>query len=252
MITLTSFAATDPGTVRGHNEDAYVNAPASGLFAVADGAGGHAAGEVASGMLSEALAHVPASLGPDETLAHIRLAVLAVHASLQAEAVRRGDSMIASTLVILLIRGGHFAALWAGDSRLYLWRHGILSQVTRDHSLVQMLVDEGAISAAEAEGHPQANVITRAIGAPEDTGELDKTIGAVEAGDIFLLCSDGLNKAVQDSEIASLLVRDDPATALISAALARNARDNVTALVVRVAGDAVDPAPDREVPVDAV
>ncbi len=234
MMRLTSFAATDAGTVRGHNEDAFVDAHGAGLFAVADGAGGHAAGEVASGMLSEALGHVPAALGPDETLAHIRLAVLAVHTALQAEAARRGDTMIASTLVVLLIRGGHFAALWAGDSRIYLLRAGVLSQVSRDHSLVQALIDEGVITPAEAEGHPQANVITRAIGAPDDPGELDKAIGTVEAGDIFLLCSDGLNKALHDPEIATLMAQADPAAALIGAALAGNARDNVTALVVRV------------------
>jgi protein phosphatase/serine/threonine-protein phosphatase Stp1 len=238
MTVLRSFAATDIGTVRNHNEDAFVDAPALGLWAVADGAGGHAAGELASGMLSEALAQVPGTLGPDETLAQIRLAVLAVHTSLQAEAARRGDRMIASTLVVLLIRGGYFAALWAGDSRVYLLRDDALSQVTRDHSLVQALVDAGAITAAQAEGHPQANVITRAIGAPDDTGELDKAIGTAVAGDLFLLCSDGLNKAVDDAAIAELMRAADPAAALVQAALARGARDNVTAVVVQVlAGD---------------
>ncbi len=234
MAALHSFAVTDRGTVRPHNEDTFVDAPELGLFAVADGAGGHAAGELASGMLAEALSALSANLAPPEALAQIRLAVLAVHTALQAEAARRGDSMIASTLVVLLIRSGHFAALWAGDSRIYLLRAGALSQVTRDHSLVQVLLDQGAITPEQALTHPQANVITRAIGAPDDNGELDKTIGPAKPGDIYLLCSDGLTKVLDDNAIAQLMVTPDPAQALIQAALARGARDNVTAVVVCV------------------
>jgi serine/threonine-protein phosphatase Stp1 len=232
-----SFAATDVGTVRAHNEDAYVDKPQLGLWAVADGAGGHAAGELASGMLAEALSTLPAALSPGEALAQIRLAVTAVHTSLRVEAARRGDAMIASTLAVLLIRDGHFAALWAGDSRIYLLRGGTLLQITRDHSLVQALLDEGAITQQQAAVHPQANVITRAIGAPDDAGVLDKTIGPVQLADIFLLCSDGLNKVLTDAAIARLLPTPDPARALISAALAEGARDNVTAVVVRLRPD---------------
>jgi protein phosphatase/serine/threonine-protein phosphatase Stp1 len=158
--------------------------------------------------------------------------------SLQAEAARRGDAMIASTLVVLLIRSGHFAALWAGDSRIYLLRAGVLSQITRDHSLVQALLDEGAITPQQALVHPQANVITRAIGAPDDDGELDKTIGLAKPGDIFLLCSDGLTKVLDDPMIAGLMVSAEPAQALIQAALAGGARDNVTAVVVGVSQEA--------------
>jgi protein phosphatase/serine/threonine-protein phosphatase Stp1 len=234
MTALRSFAVTHCGTVRPHNEDTFVDAPQLGLFAVADGAGGHAAGEVASGMLAEALSALPAALAPAEALAQIRLAVVAVHMALQAEAARRGDAMIASTLVILLIREGHFVALWSGDSRLYLLRAGVLSQVTRDHSLVQALLDEGAITPQQALTHPQANVITRAIGAPDDNGELDKTIGLAKPGDIFMLCSDGLTKVLDDATIAQLMASADPARALIDAALSGGARDNVTAVVVRV------------------
>jgi serine/threonine-protein phosphatase Stp1 len=235
MGGLRSFAVTDRGTVRPHNEDAFVDAPELGLFAVADGAGGHASGELASSMLAEALSAISVHLAPAEALAQIRLAVVAVHMALQAEAARRGDSMIASTLVVLLIRSGHFAALWAGDSRIYLLRGGALSQVTRDHSLVQALLDQGAITPQQALTHPQANVITRAIGAPDDTGELDKAIGLARAGDIFLLCSDGLTKVLDDPTIAQLMVAPDPARTLIQAALSGGARDNVTAVVVGVA-----------------
>ena len=234
MTLARSFAATHRGTVRDHNEDNLVDAPALGLWAVADGAGGHAAGEVASGMLADALAELPANLGPEETLARIRSTVADVHATLRAEAARRGDSMIASTLVVLLLRAGHFAALWAGDSRIYLLRDGELTQITRDHSLVQALVDQGVISAADAERHPQANVITRAIGAPDDSGELDKVLGVVAPGDSFLLCSDGLTKVLDEAVIARLLDAPDPAAALVRATLEKGARDNVTAVVVRI------------------
>jgi protein phosphatase/serine/threonine-protein phosphatase Stp1 len=233
MIDIHSFAATDRGTVRDHNEDCYVDLPTKGLWVVADGAGGHAAGEFASAMLGEALSAVPPSLTPDETLAHIRLAVLAVNTALQAEAGRRGAGMIASTIVVLLIRDQYFATLWAGDSRAYLLRDGVLTQVTHDHSLVQGLVDAGAITLAEAEHHPQANVVTRAIGAQDDSGELDKVIGSVRGGDCFLLCTDGLTKAIDDGALVPLLHAPDPAAALVAAALARGVRDNVTAVVVQ-------------------
>ncbi len=234
MILARSFAATHRGTVRDHNEDNLVDAPALQLWAVADGAGGHEAGEVASGMLADALADLPLGMGPEEALTRIRRAVIDVHGALRAEAERRGKSMIASTLVVLLLRGGHFAALWAGDSRIYLLRDGVLTQVTRDHSLVQTLVDQGLISAAQAESHPQANVITRAIGATGDTGELDKVLGATAPGDRFLLCSDGLTKVLDEATIAGLLLAEDPATALVEATLKKGARDNVTAVVVQV------------------
>lgn len=234
MTRAISFAATDRGTVRDHNEDNLVDAPALQLWAVADGAGGHDAGEVASGMLADALADLPLGLGPEEALTRIRRAVLDTHNALRAEAERRGKHMIASTLVVLLLRAGHFAALWAGDSRIYLLRDGTLTQVTRDHSLVQAMVDQGLITAEQAESHPQANVITRAIGAIDDTGELDKVLGATVPGDSFLLCSDGLTKVLDEATIARLLLEPDPATALVAATLERGARDNVTAVVVQI------------------
>lgn len=236
MSQARSFSATHRGTVRDHNEDNLVDAPALQLWAVADGAGGHEAGEVASAMLADALADLPLGMGPEEALGRIRRAVGEVHLALRAEAERRGKSMIASTLVVLLLRGGHFAALWAGDSRIYLLRDGALTQVTRDHSLVQALVDQGLITAAQAETHPQANVITRAIGAVDDSGELDKVLGETAPGDSFLLCSDGLTKVLDEATIAELLGAEDPATALVQATLERGARDNVTAVVVRVEG----------------
>jgi protein phosphatase/serine/threonine-protein phosphatase Stp1 len=135
----------------------------------------------------------------------------------------------------MLARNEHFACLWAGDSRAYLLRDGALRQITRDHSLVQELVEAGAIRPEEAEHHPRANVITRAVGAELDDFALDKISGRIQAGDRFLLCSDGLCKTVPEDELASLLSDHAGATppdTLIAAALALNASDNVTAVAV--------------------
>ncbi len=232
MIRFESWAITHPGAVRSHNEDTFVDRPDLGLWAVADGAGGHDAGEVASGMLKEALEEIPAGLSASELLAQVRLRVEAVHQALREEAERRGPrSIIASTLVVLLARDGHFACLWAGDARAYLLRDGVLAQVTRDHSLVQELVDAGAIRPEEAEGHPRANVITRAVGAAEAL-ELDKVSSRLAAGDRFLLCSDGLSKTLPDAELAVLLAGPGPAERLVDEALARHASDNITVVAI--------------------
>jgi protein phosphatase/serine/threonine-protein phosphatase Stp1 len=236
MVRFRSWAVSHPGAVRTHNEDNYVDRPDIGLWAVADGAGGHDAGEVASQMIAETLSSLPAGLSAAELLAQVRLRITATHQWLRDEAAKRGPrSVIASTLVVLLARDGHFACLWAGDSRIYLLRDGRLAQVTRDHSLVQELVDAGTITAKEAEGHPRANVITRAVGADCDPLELEKISGRLIVGDRFLLCSDGLNKTISDAELGGLLGGDGPQSAsdrLIAEALSRRATDNVTAITV--------------------
>jgi protein phosphatase/serine/threonine-protein phosphatase Stp1 len=238
MTRFRSYVVTHNGAVRDHNEDNYVDRPDIGLWAVADGAGGPEAGEVASAMIAESLSSIPSGLSPSELLAQVRLRISATHQALRDEAARRGPrATIASTLVVLLARDGHFACLWAGDSRIYLLRAGQLSQVTRDHSLVQELVDAGTITAAEAEGHPRANIITRAVGAADDVLELEKVSGRLLVGDRFLLCSDGLNKTLPDGELAEALANNSgvsPAQGLIDIALARRATDNITAVTVDV------------------
>ncbi|HUB16932.1 MAG TPA: protein phosphatase 2C domain-containing protein [Acetobacteraceae bacterium] len=235
-LRLRSWAMTHPGMKRRHNEDAYVDRPDLGLWAVADGAGGHHAGEVASGMIREALEAIPIGLSASELLAEVRGRIESTHEWLRAEAERRGPSVvIASTVVALLARNEHFACLWAGDSRAYLLRGGTLRQVTRDHSLVQELVEAGAIRPEDAEHHPRANVITRAVGADLEDFVLDKVSGPIRPGDRFLLCSDGLSKTVPEDEIGTLLADQagvPPPQSLIEAALARNASDNVTAVAV--------------------
>jgi serine/threonine-protein phosphatase Stp1 len=233
-MTLRSWAATHPGAKRPHNEDAFVDCPELGVWAVADGAGGHEAGAMASRMIAEALQTIPPGLGAPETLAEIRSRIDGVHAALLEEAARRGpDVIIASTAVVLCVRGTHFACLWAGDARAYRFSDGVLEQVTHDHSLVQELVDAGQITPEAAEGHPHANIVTRAVGAAgESSFALDKTTDVLRPGERFLLCSDGLTKSVPEAAIAALLRLDDPAEELIAAALERQARDNVTVVVI--------------------
>ncbi len=232
-----SWAVTHPGARRTHNEDAFVDRPDVGVWAVADGAGGHAAGEVASSMIADALQAIPTGLSASQLLAQVRLAIDQTHTALREEAARRGpDVLVASTVVIMLARGDHFACLWAGNSRAYLLREGTLRQITRDHSLVQELLEAGAIGPEEAVNHPRGNVITRAVGAELDEVELDKVSDRLLAGDRFLLCSDGLCKTLPDSVLASLLatIGETSPQAVIDAALAQEASDNVTAVIVAV------------------
>jgi serine/threonine protein phosphatase Stp1 len=235
----TSWAVTDVGTVRSNNEDSLVDLPAARLWAVADGAGGHQHGEVASQALKAAL-EAPFETSGADLVTEVRSRVAAVHDQLRERAESMGDhTTIASTLVVLLADGAHFACLWCGDSRAYLLRGGELSALSKDHSLVQELVDAGLLAEADAERHPHANVLTRAIGAEGPAPELDKITGRAEAGDRFLLCSDGLFKALDAATIARLTGGPEPARALIAAALAAAARDNVTAVVA-------EPSPGEE------
>ena len=230
-----SSAASHPGAVRAHNEDSFVNRPDLGLWAVADGAGGHQAGDVASQIIADALNAVRAGFGAAELLAEVRHRLAGAHNALRLEATRRGGhAMLVSTIVVLLARDDYYACLWAGDSRAYLLRGGRLRQLTRDHSLVQELFDAGAISAAEAVHHPSANIITHAIGA--DTLELDKVTDRLLPGDRFLLCSDGLFKTLPQDILARLMAQNPIPLAerLVVAALERQADDNITALTVEV------------------
>lgn len=249
---LVSGHATHPGARRSGNQDRCVDRPDLGLWAVADGAGGHEAGQVASGMIAEALEAIPAGLDAQTLLTQVRARIDAVHDWLLAESARRGPEVtIASTAVILCVRGTHYACLWAGDSRAYRFAGGVLEQITRDHSLVQELVDAGQIPPEAAETHPNANVITRAVGAssadavadPGGTADagglmLDKATDELRPGERFLLCSDGLTKSMSLADIAALLGdgSDSAETAarLVGAALARQARDNVSVVVIDV------------------
>lgn len=232
--SFRSSAATHQGTANRLNEDSYVNRPDLGIWAVADGAGGHEGGEVASAEVAEALQGIAPGLSAAEMLAEVRARLETAHERLNEEASRHRKGMMASTVVVVMARDDHFACLWAGDSRAYLLRGQALTRISRDHSLVQVLVESGEITEAEAERHPKANVITRAVGAGGDQLELEKRTGQLKEGDRLLLCSDGLSKTLPEELLAELLAGNDESAAdrLVTAALMAKVTDNVTAVTI--------------------
>jgi serine/threonine-protein phosphatase Stp1 len=235
LFRCVSAGLTDRGRVRSHNEDALFENSAIGLWAVADGAGGHGSGDQASQMIVESLAGVTLPTSAASFLADIDQRLHDVNSRLRARAAEQGaDQVIASTVVILLIFGFHFACVWAGDSRLYRLRAGTLQRITRDHSEVQELVDLGLIDVEAASRLPDSNIITRAVGAHDEL-MLDRLQDEVSAGDIFLLCTDGLTKMLTEAEIARMLTEEaiaDIPRVLVEETLKQGAHDNVTALAV--------------------
>jgi len=228
-----SAARSHPGG-RTVNEDRLLNRPEAGLWAVADGMGGHQAGDVAAASVIDALWAIPPSGSGYFRLVDILLEVERVNATLVGGR-GGGGTCSGSTLVALLAHEGHYACVWAGDSRAYLFRDGVLSAITRDHSIVQELIDSGDIAESERRRHPSAHVITRAIGAAPRI-ELDRRYAPIAAGDVFLLCSDGLTACLDDDDIAAALRSGDIAQfadGLLGLALARGAPDNVSLVVVR-------------------
>lgn len=233
-----SSGTTHVGTVREVNEDNYIEQPELGLWVVADGMGGHSAGDIASTMVVDGLSVLERTGSNEEFIQKIIDVLSITNQKLRQMAFSRfgKKSMVGSTVVVLVCFEGRYTILWAGDSRVYLYQQGLLKQVTRDHSHVNELIDSGALPEEEAESHPLANVITRAIGAAQDLN-IERIDGDLESGDIFLLCSDGLNKELTDSEIQQFFTTEnvvDINKALIHSALIRGAKDNITAISVKV------------------
>jgi protein phosphatase len=226
----TSAARSDVGLVRSRNEDAVLELPARGLWAVADGMGGHACGDVASRTVVDSLAAIAAAANLEQYVAGACSRLRLVNQQLRTEALTRKVSVIGSTVVALLACGGEAGFLWAGDSRLYLCRNGRLQQLTRDHSQAEEMKSFGP-----ALGHAAPSGITRAVGAA-DTIELEQRTLALRDGDMFLLCSDGLSNPVDETHIARALQAGDcklAVDALISLALANGGRDNVSVVVAK-------------------
>ena len=229
---------TDVGLQRKINEDSVFVDAERGLWAVADGMGGHEAGEVASAMVTDALRCLPVVQDIDELTDRAVDALRQVNRDLieLARSGGRARATIGTTVVGLAIAGGFFRCFWMGDSRAYRLRDGAIERLTRDHSLVQDLVDAGMLEPEEAETHADANLITRAVGAAEEI-EIDIVSGDARPGDQFLLASDGLTRVVRDDELAAELGRSSPAQAsdnLIEAVLARGAPDNVSLVIVKL------------------
>ncbi|HKK27149.1 MAG TPA: Stp1/IreP family PP2C-type Ser/Thr phosphatase [Gemmatimonadota bacterium] len=243
--TTTFAAATDVGRVREQNEDAWTAVPGAGLYAVADGMGGHAAGEVASRLAIEALEEGVDGRAADtvaaarEALAEaVRGAARRIHEQAREHPERRG--MGTTLTAMLLLPGGRGVVAHVGDSRAYSMRDERLGRLTRDHTWVQARVDSGELTEDEARRHPASSVLTRALGAD---GGAEPDLFEIEwrAGDVYLLCSDGLTAAVGEPELEAELGRalreaDDlegAAGELVREANRRGGPDNVTVILVR-------------------
>jgi protein phosphatase len=227
------FEKTDTGRQRRANEDSHF--ARSPLFVVADGMGGAQAGEVASRLATETFAaDLPASGTPEQQLATlVRQANRGIHErSLQD----RSLAGMGTTITAAILDGEELAIAHVGDSRAYLLRDGELTRLTRDHTLVDELVRRGRLTEEEAAEHPQRSIITRALGIDPDV-EIDTATHRVQAGDVLLLCSDGLTSMIEEGEVATLL-RDAPGLdaagrALVGAANEAGGRDNITVVLVR-------------------
>ncbi len=247
MVRLLYAARTDVGMIRSGNEDNYaVNAGTErGLFIVADGMGGHAAGEVASEMavqiveleLQGVASDLDDAVTGEKVAEALRKANRNIHDRTMTEVDKQGMGTTASVLLVSPMR---YLIGQVGDSRVYLLRDGALSQLTKDHSYVQEQVDAGFLTPEQARYHPYSNVITRCVGASPEV-EPDIYRGDVRVGDLFLVASDGLTGMVDDRRLQTLLMaRAEPehkVHQLIREANGRGGLDNITAIVVQVTPD---------------
>jgi serine/threonine protein phosphatase PrpC len=233
----TSAGATDTGHVRDHNEDALLADDRRGLWVVADGMGGHAGGAEASASVVTCVNHVRTTWTTAKALAQDVISRLEdAHEAIRARSRANGGGTAGTTVVCLVAFDRHGLVAWCGDSRLYRLRAGApLEQISRDHTMVQTLVDHGQLAAEDAEAHPQAHVLTRAVGATPEL-QLDYQQLTLLPGDRFLLCSDGLTRPVPEMQIAQILreatVAQVACDRLLAQALAQGAPDNVTVVVI--------------------
>ncbi|MBS3650134.1 serine/threonine-protein phosphatase [Pseudaminobacter sp. 19-2017] len=226
------------------NEDRYLIAPRSGLWLVADGMGGHDAGEIASSAIVEHLSTIGVASSAPDLRARFEDRIERANTEIRSIAKARGGGTIGSTVAALLTFDRQFACIWLGDSRVYLARNGGITQVSRDHTEVQELLDRGVITPQEARVWPRRNVITRAVGAEEEiTTEIE--LGQIFPGDVFVLASDGLTAHVTEPEILESVLQNNAETAcrrLIDTALDRGGTDNVTVIVLKCHDASADEA----------
>ncbi len=256
MAALVWGAATDAGRVRVENEDAFVAEPM--VFAVADGMGGHQAGEVASALAANTMRDrlQAGATSADVVVAAVVEANAAIFQTAHTNAAQRGMGTTLTAIAVLPATDGRpeqFAIVNVGDSRVYLARAGELTRATVDHSYVQELLATGHITEAEARAHPRRNIVTRALGI-EPTVRVDSWLMPLVRADRFVLCSDGLVDEVDDGEIHRIILANvqpqDCAEALVAVAVENGGRDNVTVIVVDVV-DGLDPAEIAGIPTDA-
>lgn len=235
-IRWVSAQDTNVGIVRDINEDSIFSSNHAPLWAVADGMGGYEAGNVASSMIVETLDEINPFQSLTRFVDTVEDSLLDVNRRIleYADIMLEGRTL-GSTVVTLLIKGSVGVCLWAGDSRLYRLRNSELVQLSRDHSQVEELVQQGFISPEEAENHPDSNVITRAIGASHDL-YLDINAFRVQVGDAYLLCSDGLYNMVSHQDICEALINKpikEAVELLIQKTLDNGATDNVSVIIVK-------------------
>ena len=232
VLRFDTGIATDVGCRREVNEDASLVHEGVGLWAVADGMGGHEGGAFASACAIEALRALQPAATADELMTRCSEAIGRANAHIRRHS--HDGAIIGTTIVALLTHRAEFACLWAGDSRLYLVRDGAITQGTRDHTEVQELLSSGAITAEQALTWPRRNVVTRALGV-SDHPHVEMRRGALKHGDVFVLCSDGLyNHVAADEMLARVAAAPQAAAdALVRLTIERGASDNVTVVVVR-------------------
>jgi protein phosphatase len=228
-------AVTHVGKVRARNEDSYLTHPETGIWAVADGMGGHEGGDLASQTVIEALGSIERPTSAADLLSLCETQVAIANGRLKEISNERGGAIIGATVAVLLAYDSHYACVWSGDSRIYVVRAGQITQLSRDHTEVQELLSGGVITPMEAKTWSGRNVITRAIGV-FDEPELEMSSGPLEPGDSFIICSDGLTHHVQDDEILDCVrtsLSQQACDRLLELTLQRGAVDNVTVIVVR-------------------
>lgn len=231
---------THVGKVRQENEDSHCDLPESGIWLVADGMGGHNNGRFASSTIVEQVrAELPGTgvAGSlEDRCSTLATAIFRANAHIHERGKATGQT--GSTVVSLVLDGASFAVLWAGDSRAYLVREGRMIMLTRDHTLVEDMVEAGKLSPEEAASHSMKHVLSRAVGVKPEL-DLDAVPGTAQPGDVFVLCSDGLSGVVPEADIATMIAERGIAAAddLIAATLERGAPDNVTVTLVAVEAD---------------
>ncbi|SNT38760.1 protein phosphatase [Noviherbaspirillum humi] len=235
QIRWTSASCSHVGLVRKINEDSCLEQPDRGLWAVADGMGGHTLGDLASRLVIESLNQLPPAPSLAKFMEDARDRLQTVNRQLRVEAANRNAHIIGSTVVVLLAHGRQCGYLWAGDSRVYLFRGGKLRQLSRDHSQIEEIRARCNIEEDDLLTRFARNLITRAVGVA-DALELDDDLISAEDGDMFLLCSDGLSNEVGEADMARLLAGRncrEAAEGLLELALRNGGRDNVSVVVAR-------------------
>ncbi len=233
LSTIKISSLTNIGLVRENNEDSYLDLPEYKLWAVADGMGGHEGGEIASAI---AISYLKKAMVKGEDL--VTAIEQSHHEIVQAGADGLGSKNMGSTIIALQFQDTQFQIAWVGDCRAYHFRT-TLKCLSKDHSYIQLMLDQGLINEADIENHPYKNVITQALGGLGSTIKVDTVTGEVIQGDFFLICSDGLSGEVSDQEIEKIIKNQttdvtDKANKLIDAALSLGGKDNITLILIEI------------------